>query len=92
MPLEAPVTTIIASSSFFPGIVPLSKSGVDLLLSLGPGWVQRKPRDDGAKIIHGDEVAPLRAARTMSSDGQWRYVSVRRLFSVVEQPIGKGTH
>ena len=30
-------------------------------------------------------------ARTMSSDGQWRYVNVRRLFLFVEESIDEGT-
>jgi phage tail sheath protein FI len=30
-------------------------------------------------------------ARTMSSDGQWRYINVRRLFIFVEESIDKGT-
>jgi phage tail sheath protein FI len=30
-------------------------------------------------------------ARTMSSDGEWKYVSVRRLCIFVEESIGKGT-
>lgn len=30
-------------------------------------------------------------ARTMSSDGQWRYVNVRRLFIFVEQSVDRGT-
>ena len=30
-------------------------------------------------------------ARTMSSDGQWRYLSVRRLFIFVEESIDEGT-
>jgi len=30
-------------------------------------------------------------ARTMSTDGQWRYINVRRLFIFVEQSIDRGT-
>jgi phage tail sheath protein FI len=30
-------------------------------------------------------------ARTMSSDGQWKYINVRRLFIFVEQSIDRGT-
>ena len=31
-------------------------------------------------------------ARTMTSDAQWKYVSVRRLFIMIEQSIERGTH
>jgi len=30
-------------------------------------------------------------ARTLSSDGQWRYISVRRLFNFIEESIEQGT-
>jgi len=33
----------------------------------------------------------LWGARTMSSDTQWRYVNVRRLFAYIEESIAKGT-
>lgn len=33
----------------------------------------------------------LYGARTMSSDSQWRYINVRRLFLFLEQSIGQGT-
>jgi uncharacterized protein len=49
---------------------------------------------DGINCIRafGTEGIRIWGGRTLSSDGQWRYVNVRRLFNMVETTIKNGTN
>ena len=62
---------------------PLTKGDQDLLNPKGVNCA-RDFRSDGRGIR-------LWGARTMSSDGEWKYVNVRRLFLFVEESIDEGT-
>lgn len=62
---------------------PVTKRMQDLLNPRGVNCI-RDFRSDNRGIR-------LWGARTMSSDGEWRYVNVRRLFLFVEESIDEGT-
>jgi phage tail sheath protein FI len=62
---------------------PVTKGDQDILNPKGVNCI-RDFRSDGRGIR-------LWGARTMSSDGQWKYVNVRRLFLFVEESIDEGT-
>jgi uncharacterized protein len=62
---------------------PVPKGDQDLLNPRGVNCA-RDFRSDGRGIR-------LWGARTMSSDGQWKYINVRRLFLFVEESIDEGT-
>ncbi len=62
---------------------PVTKRDQDVLNPRGVNCV-RDFRSDGRGIR-------LWGARTMSSDGEWKYVNVRRLFLFVEESIDEGT-
>ncbi len=61
----------------------ISKGGHDILNPKGVNAI-RDFRSDGRGIR-------VWGARTMSSDPEWRYVNVRRLFLMVEESIDEGT-
>jgi uncharacterized protein len=63
--------------------LPVPKGDQDILNPKGVNCI-RDFRPDGRGIR-------LWGARTMSSDGQWKYVNVRRLFLYVEESIDEGT-
>lgn len=62
---------------------PLPKGVQDLLNPIGVNCI-RDFRSDGRGIR-------LWGARTMSSDPEWKYVNVRRLFLYIEESIDEGT-
>lgn len=62
---------------------PITKGVQDVLNPRGVNCA-RDFRTDGRGIR-------LWGARTMSSDGQWKYINVRRLFLFVEESIDEGT-
>ncbi len=62
---------------------PVTKGMQDILNPIGVNCI-RDFRGDGLGIR-------LWGARTMSSDGMWKYVNVRRLFIFVEESIQEGT-
>ena len=62
---------------------PVTKADQDILNPKGVNCI-RDFRSDGRGIR-------LWGARTMSSDGEWKYVNVRRLFLFVEESIDEGT-
>ena len=62
---------------------PVTKQMQDILNPQGVNCV-RDFRSDGRGIR-------LWGARTMSSDGEWKYVNVRRLFLFIEESIEEGT-
>lgn len=62
---------------------PIPKGTQDVLNPRGVNCA-RDFRSDGRGIR-------LWGARTMSSDGQWKYINVRRLFLFVEESIDEGT-
>jgi phage tail sheath protein FI len=62
---------------------PVPKGLQDMLNPRGVNCI-RDFRPDGRSIR-------VWGARTMSSDGQWKYVNVRRLFIFVEESIDEGT-
>ncbi|HEX5838043.1 MAG TPA: phage tail sheath C-terminal domain-containing protein [Anaerolineales bacterium] len=62
---------------------PVTKRTQDMLNPRGVNCI-RDFRPDGRSIR-------VWGARTMSSDGQWKYVNVRRLFLFVEESIDEGT-
>ena len=55
--------------------------------------VQGEVNSRGVNVIRAFPVRGIRVwgARTLSSDGQWTYVSVRRLFILIERSIQEGT-
>lgn len=61
----------------------ISKGGQDILNPKGVNVI-RDFRSDGRGIR-------VWGARTMSSDPEWRYINVRRLFLMVEESIDEGT-
>jgi uncharacterized protein len=60
---------------------PLTREELGVLNQCGVNCIRFFPRD-GIKVW---------GARTLSSDPEWRYVNVRRLFNMVEETIGQGT-
>ena len=61
----------------------LNKAEQDILNPIGVNVI-RDFRTDGRDIR-------VWGARTMSSDSQWKYINVRRLFIFIEQSIDRGT-
>ncbi|KFA88992.1 phage tail sheath family protein [Archangium violaceum] len=60
---------------------PLTREELGVLNQCGVNCIRFFPRD-GIKVW---------GARTLSSDPEWRYINVRRLFCMVEETIGQGT-
>ncbi|WP_375767903.1 phage tail sheath subtilisin-like domain-containing protein [Archangium gephyra] len=60
---------------------PLTREELGVLNQCGVNCIRFFPRD-GIKVW---------GARTLSSDPEWRYLNVRRLFCMVEETIGQGT-
>ena len=61
----------------------LNKAEQDILNPIGVNVI-RDFRTDGRDIR-------VWGARTMTSDSQWKYINVRRLFMFIEQSIDRGT-
>lgn len=76
---KAPANEIIRSSLGLE--VQLTKGENDILNPLGVNAIRSFP-GRGIRIW---------GARTLSSDASWRYINVRRLFSMIEESIEKGT-
>jgi phage tail sheath protein FI len=62
---------------------PITKGTQDILNPRGVNCIRDFRTDNRGIRVWG--------ARTMSTDGQWRYVNVRRLFLFVEESIDEGT-
>jgi phage tail sheath protein FI len=60
----------------------------------GTGRVQPSVPADGPNVVRRgkDGAIEIAGARTLSSDPEWKYVSVRRYFIYLEHSIDRGTH